>query len=300
MSDWSEDVLDRCDRLDPYDALISSGGRPETDRSHRIDHRGMVYLIGAGPGDPELLTLRAVRLLREADAVVYDHLVSDEVLAYVPEHADRIYVGKERSNHTLPQDAINALLVELAGRGLRVARLKGGDPFVFGRGGEEAQALAAARVPFQVVPGITAASGVTAAVGVPLTHRDCAHSCILVTGHLRDGTMNLDWDALARPKQTIVVYMGLKGLSVLCRELIAHGLPPSMPAMIVENGTTPKQRVVAGDLSSLPGLAQRSSVASPTLIVVGEVVGLRSVLGNVVTTSTEVALIDHAGQISIS
>lgn len=280
MSDMSECVTETRGLAVARVASKPGRGQRNDDGSCARGRRGEVFLIGAGPGDPELLTLRAVRLLSESDAVVYDHLVSDEVLGYVPPHAERIYVGKERSKHTLSQAAINALLVELAGRGLRVARLKGGDPFVFGRGGEEAQKLAAAGVPFQVVPGITAASGVTAAVGVPLTHRDCAHACILVTGHLRDGTMNLDWDALARPKQTVVVYMGLKGLGVLCRELIAHGLAATTPAMIVEKGTTAKQRVVEGDLSSLPALAEQSGFESPTLIVVGEVVALRSLLAS--------------------
>jgi len=297
MRTTSEIVLRR---RDPREGRNASGMRTsgssagDAQGTHR---RGEVYLIGAGPGDPELLTLRAVRLLRAADVVVYDHLVSEEVLEYVPPGAERVYVGKERSNHTLPQEEINALLVALGSRGLRVARLKGGDPFVFGRGGEEAQALVLAGIPFQVVPGITAASGVTAAAGVPLTHRDHAHACVLVTGHLRDGTMDLDWAALARPKQTVVVYMGLKGLGVLCRELIAHGLPASTPAMIVEKGTTPQQRVVEGDLSTLPELAQRHRAASPTLIVVGDVVALRSVLAQGVGGGAAAA---QAAQIRIS
>ena len=239
---------------------------------------GRVYLVGSGPGNPELLTLRAWRLLQSADVVLYDHLVGADILAMVRAEAQRIYVGKERSNHTLPQGEINALMVRLAREGRSVLRLKGGDPFVFGRGGEEIETLAAAGIPFEVVPGVTAATGVSAYAGIPLTHRDYSHACVFVTGHLKDGTMNLDWPALARPNQTIVVYMGLLGLPVLCQQLIAHGLAAATPAAVVQQGTTENQRVVCGTLATLPLTAIKAGLTPPTLIIVGEVVRLREKL----------------------
>jgi uroporphyrin-III C-methyltransferase len=239
---------------------------------------GSVHLVGAGPGDPELLTLRAARLLREADVVVHDHLVGDGVLALIGAQAERLYVGKERARHSLPQEEINALLVRRARAGQRVVRLKGGDPFVFGRGGEELQALVAADVPFEVVPGITAACGVAAYAGIPLTHRDCAQSCTFVTGHLKDGSCNLDWVALARPRQTVVIYMGLSGLAEICAQLIAHGLPADWPAAVVSNGTQATQRVVCATLGTLADAVARAGLASPCLTIVGEVVRLRDEL----------------------
>jgi uroporphyrin-III C-methyltransferase/precorrin-2 dehydrogenase/sirohydrochlorin ferrochelatase len=239
---------------------------------------GEVYLVGAGPGDPDLLTFRALRLMQKADVVLYDNLVSKPIVSLARRDAQRIFVGKQRSNHTLPQEEINRLLIRLAKEGKRVLRLKGGDPFIFGRGGEEIETLAAEGIPFQVVPGITAASGVASYAGIPLTHRDHAQSCLFVTGHLKDGTMNLDWDALARPHQTVVVYMGLLGLETLCAELIKHGMPNTSPIAIVQQGTTPNQRVFTGTLATLPSIAAREKPQTPTLIIMGGVVTLRDKL----------------------
>jgi uroporphyrin-III C-methyltransferase len=191
---------------------------------------GKVWLVGAGPGDPELLTVKAARLIAAADALVYDHLIGEGIIDLARLEARRIYAGKEASKHTLPQDAINDLLVNLAREGLAVVRLKGGDPFIFGRGGEELETLAASGIPFEVVPGVTAAAGCAAYSGFPLTHRDHAQAVTFVTGHLKDGSCDLDWPALVRPRQTVVIYMGLSGLPDICARLIEHGLPPEWPA----------------------------------------------------------------------
>ena len=239
---------------------------------------GWVYLVGAGPGDPELLTLKAARLLREADVLVYDNLVSDEVMALANPDAERIYAGKEQGNHSLPQDELNVLLVRLAKEGKRVVRLKGGDPYIFGRGGEEVETLAADGVHFEVVPGVTAAAGVATYAGIPLTHRNHAQACVFVTGHLKDGSMNLDWPGLARKPQTVVIYMGLSGLSHLCEKLIEHGLPADWPAAIVQQGTRPTQRTLTGTLGTLPELAAKAALRAPTLIIVGSVVTLHEKL----------------------
>jgi uroporphyrin-III C-methyltransferase len=245
-----------------------SAGSDDTRRT------GVVYLVGAGPGDPDLLTIRALRLLQRADVVVYDHLVGDGILDFARCDTQRIYAGKEAAKHSMRQEDINQLLIELARDGRSVVRLKGGDPFIFGRGGEELEALANAGIPFEVVPGVTAASGVSCYTGIPLTHRDHAQACVFVTGHLRDGSVNLDWPALARPRQTVVIYMGLAALPEISRQLIAHGLPESTAAAVVEQGTTPRQRVVAGTLSTLPTLASEYGLKPPCLIVIGSVVSL--------------------------
>jgi uroporphyrin-III C-methyltransferase/precorrin-2 dehydrogenase/sirohydrochlorin ferrochelatase len=240
---------------------------------------GIVYLVGAGPGDPELLTLKAARLLQQADVCVYDHLVSNDVLGLVRRNAELIYAGKEKSNHALAQAEINALLVALARKGKRVLRLKGGDPFIFGRGGEEMQFLAEHGIPFEVVPGVTSASGASTYGGIPLTHRDYAQACIFVTGHLKSGTCDLDWEMLARRNQTVVVYMGMGQIEEICGQLKAHGLPADWPAAAIERATTAKQRVVTGTLTTLPGRAAHAHLKPPALIVVGEVVKLRGELG---------------------
>jgi uroporphyrin-III C-methyltransferase len=239
---------------------------------------GKVWLIGAGPGDPDLLTVKAARLIGQADALVFDHLVGDGIMDLARPDARRIYAGKEASTHTLPQASINRLLVDLAREGLSVIRLKGGDPFIFGRGGEELEALAASGIPFEVVPGITAAAGCAAYSGFPLTHRDHAQAVTFVTGHLKDGTVNLDWAALARPNQTVVFYMGIGAAGEICRQMIAHGLPASTPAAVIRNGTLPNQQTLLATLGTLPQRIEKSSIKPPALIVVGSVVNLHAKL----------------------
>ena len=239
---------------------------------------GEVYLIGAGPGDPDLLTFRALRLMQQADVIVYDRLVSQEILEMARRDAEKIYVGKQRDNHSLPQEDINALLANLALAGKRVARLKGGDPFIFGRGGEEIETLMQQGIHFQVVPGITAAAGCASYAGIPLTHRDHAQSCTFVTGHLKDGSINLNWPQLAAPNQTVVIYMGLVGLGNICQQLIAHGCPPNHPIAIVQQGTTIHQRVITGSLSDMPQRAAEAEIKPPTLIIIGSVVTLHEKL----------------------
>lgn len=238
--------------------------------------RGEVYLVGGGPGDPDLLTFRALRLMQQCDVCVYDKLVSKEVMELVRRDAELVYVGKSRDQHTLPQEEINALLAKLALEGKRVLRLKGGDPFIFGRGGEEIETLMQHGVPFQVVPGITAANGVSSYAGIPLTHRDYAQACLFITGHLKDGTIDLDWQAMARPKQTVVIYMGLVGLEQICSKLIAQGVSPEMPAAVIQQGTTQKQRVVESTLQHLAADVAAAGLKPPSLTIIGEVVKLRS------------------------
>ncbi len=238
------------------------------------DSPGKVYLVGGGPGDPELLTLKAVRLLGGADAVVYDNLVSAAVLAHAGKQAELLYVGKKAGNHTLPQIDINQLLVDLGRQGKQVVRLKGGDPYIFGRGGEEAETLHAAGIPFEVVPGVTSACGAAAYAGIPLTHRDHAQSCLFVTGHLKDETCNLDWPTLARPGQTLVIYMGLTSLSQICSQLITHGMSADTPIACIRRATLPDQRTLIGTLTDLPGRVASMGFKPPALLIVGGVVTL--------------------------
>nr|WP_218950592.1 MULTISPECIES: siroheme synthase CysG [unclassified Acinetobacter] len=240
--------------------------------------KGEVYLVGAGPGDPELLTLKALRLMQQADVVIYDRLVSQAIMDLCRRDAEKIYVGKARSNHAVPQEGINALLVKYASEGKRVCRLKGGDPFIFGRGGEEIQELFAAGVAFQVVPGITAASGCSAYAGIPLTHRDYAQSVRFLTGHLKEGSPELPWNELVYQNQTLVLYMGLVGLEKICEKLIAHGQRPDMPVALVSKGTTPEQKVVVGTLADIASKVSEYQIQAPTLTIIGDVVSLREQL----------------------
>jgi uroporphyrin-III C-methyltransferase/precorrin-2 dehydrogenase/sirohydrochlorin ferrochelatase len=239
---------------------------------------GEVYLVGAGPGDPDLLTFRALRLLQQAEVIIYDRLVSEEILDLARRDADLVYVGKERDKHTLPQEDINQMLVRIAKKGKRVLRLKGGDPFIFGRGGEEIETLMEEGIPFQVVPGITAAAGAASYAGIPLTHRDYAQSALFVTGHLKDGSMNLNWNALVQPNQTVIVYMGLLGVKSLCQKLIEHGMAPDKPIALVQQATTANQRVLIADLQTMPQRVDQEDIKPPTLIIVGDVVKLHEKL----------------------
>jgi uroporphyrin-III C-methyltransferase/precorrin-2 dehydrogenase/sirohydrochlorin ferrochelatase len=266
--------------------LVFTGHEPEAERhlnemiraeeqGRAAGSGGFVSLVGAGPGDPDLLTLGALRAMQEAEVVVYDRLVSPEVMRLVRNDAEKIYAGKAASRHTLPQDQINALLVRLAREGKRVVRLKGGDPFIFGRGGEEIETLMEEGIPFQVVPGVTAASGCAAYAGIPLTHRDFAQSVTFVTGHLKEGEAgDLDWDRLARPGQTLVIYMGLQRISRICEALMSHGCAPETPAALVQQGTTRHQRLIVGTVGDLPDLVAQAEVTAPTLVIVGGVVSL--------------------------
>ncbi|MEM8562498.1 MAG: siroheme synthase CysG [Pseudomonadota bacterium] len=236
--------------------------------------RGEVYLLGAGPGDPDLMTFKAQRLLQSADVVLYDRLVSQPILEMARRDADRIYVGKARAEHAVPQQDINQLLVSLAQQGKRVVRLKGGDPFIFGRGGEEIELLARYQIPFQVIPGVTAASAAACYGGIPLTHRDYAQSVRFVAGHLQDGTVNHQWENFRSESETLVFYMGLTGLAVICEQLQKHGRDSATPIALIERATTANQRVLTGTLATMADVVEREQPRAPTLIIVGNVVRL--------------------------
>jgi len=243
-----------------------------------LEKTGEVYLVGAGPGDPELLSFKALRLMQKADIVIYDRLVSRPIMNLIRQDAEKIYVGKQRDDHTMPQENINQLLARLALEGKKVLRLKGGDPFIFGRGGEEIESLIKDDIPFQIVPGITAASGCASYAGIPLTHRDYSQACIFVTGHLRDGTVNLNWKMLAHEKQTLIFYMGMHGSKIICEELVKHGLKKQTPAALIVKGTTEDQEVIIGDLESMPEIILKNKIIPPTLLIIGDVVKLHNKL----------------------
>ncbi len=251
------------------EAAASGNARPKL---------GEVYLVGGGPGDPDLLTFRALRLMQLADVVVHDRLIGDGILNLVRRDAERIYVGKMPQNHAVPQEEISQILVRLAKEGKRVLRLKGGDPFIFGRGGEEIEALAAENIPFQVVPGITAASGCSTYAGIPLTHRDHAQACVFTTAHGRDGVLDVDWEVLLRPNQTVAIYMGLSNTPHLCKGFIERGADPDLPVAVIDKGTRPDQKVVIATVSTLCDELKDANLEGPAMIIVGTVVNLREKL----------------------
>ena len=268
----------------PAPDLVLAGKDEEAghvvDNLRQMDERpvGQVFMVGAGPGDPELLTLKAVRLIQQADVVFYDRLVSKPIMEFCNPSAELHYVGKAKADHAVPQEGINQLLVKHAQLGKTVLRLKGGDPFIFGRGGEEIEELAQYSIPFQIVPGITAASGCASYSGIPLTHRDYAQSVRFVTGHLKDGTANLPWQELIHGQQTLVIYMGLSGIASICEQLIAHGMPAETAIALIEKGTLPEQKVHISNLSDMPKYVENTGISAPTLTVVGDVVNLHKKL----------------------
>lgn len=244
----------------------------------KITEQGEVYLVGGGPGDPDLLTFRALRLMQQADVVLYDRLVSPALLSLVRKDAEQVFVGKASDRHAVSQDDINRLLIEYSKQGKRVLRLKGGDPFIFGRGGEEIETLSEQGIAFQVVPGITAAGGCSTYAGIPLTHRDYAQACIFVTGHIKDGELALNWQTLVQPRQTIAVYMGVKGMDVLAEKLVEHGMSGSMPAAVIQRGTTPEQRVFIATVETLTDVIRDQDIQPPSMVIIGEVVLLHEKL----------------------
>lgn len=268
--------------------LVLSGQEQEAEQileNHLVGQveslsEGEVYLVGGGPGDPDLLTFRALRLMQQADVVLYDRLVSGPVLDLTRRESEKIYVGKDKNPYSITQENINEVMVDWARKGKRVLRLKGGDPFIFGRGGEEMEYLAKHGVSFQVVPGITAASGCASYAGIPLTHRDHAHSVRFITGHKVGGELNLEWQEFVQSGQTLVFYMGLNGLETICEKLVEYGMAASTPVALIEKGTLPEQRVFVGTLADLPEQVRAAGAEAPTLIVVGSVVELHKVLGN--------------------
>ena len=247
---------------------------------------GKVYLVGAGPGDPELMTLKAARLLAAADVVLYDRLIGDSVMDHCRADAERIFVGKRRARHRLPQVAIHELMIDRARRGLTVVRLKGGDPLIFGRAGEEITSLAAASVPVEVVPGVTAAAGCAAERLLSLTHRDHAQTLVITTGHRHDGTVDLDWPALCRPQQTLVIYMSHYTTTAICAGLVAGGLPPELPACLIENGTRDDSRHILANLATLPALVEATAIEGPALLIVGRVLTAASADGSGIAATT--------------
>ena len=265
---------------DAYKDLVDLAGslRDKVKKSIKVNNTGEVYLVGAGPGERDLLTIRALHLMQKCDVCIYDNLVSDEVIELVRRDADMIFAGKKRDQHTFSQEKINDLLVKYAKKGKKVLRLKGGDPFIFGRGGEEIESLMSHKINFQVVPGISAANGVAAYAGIPLTHRDYAQSCLFLTGHFKDGKIDFDWPKLITEKQTLVIYMGLLSLPDFIKELVEHGQNKTMPVAVIQSGTTNAQRVIVGNIGSIKSKVVRSNIKSPALVIIGEVVKLRDQL----------------------